>query len=136
LNLWLSIRYSSTLPIRCVLAVAATIWALLFAFAPARITADPVYAFITSLAAAPVWSALFAVDAMLLTWRIFETRSRIGWSRIINACTCGLWMLYIVCSIEALGYLAPDIADDIAMMICAAWCTLRTDLTVSDRESA
>ncbi|MGH8121449.1 MAG: hypothetical protein ACREPT_01615 [Rudaea sp.] len=121
---------------RGALAVAAGLWALLFLVAPDRLVADPVYAFMTRVVPTWFWAVLFATDALGLAWRIFERCPRVGWSRFINAFTVGLWALYLACAIDALGYVAPDFADDITLLLCAVWCALRTDITISDRESA
>lgn len=135
-KIWLSLRYTSTIPVRGTLVLAALGWGLLFLFASPQVALNPVYTFLFSLASQDLWSALFLVDAALLLWRMVETRTRVGVTRLVNAYTCGLWALFLACSIKARGYVAPDCADDIAIFLAAVWCTLRTDLTVSDRESA
>jgi hypothetical protein len=136
MNIWISLRYSSTLPLRGGLAVSAALWAVLFLFAPARLDVDPVYAFLFALAPPFVWAGIYAIDALALLWRIVETRPRVGWTRVINAATCGLWAMYLACALHARGFIAPDFADDVAMLVGAIWCTLRSDMNVSDRESA
>jgi len=135
-GIWISLRYSSALPVRALLAIAAWIWSILFLAASWHLAAEPSYQLLFTLAPAKTWSSLFLIDAAALIWRIVDRRPRIGWTRAINAYTCGLWALYIACSVQVRGYLAPDCAGDVAMLLGAIWATLRTDLTVSDRESA
>lgn len=83
-----------------------------------------------------VWATIFGLDAVLLLCRIVDTRSRIGFSRLINAATCGLWCGYIAATVSAVGYFGPDDAAEVALALAAAWCALRTDLTQNDRETA
>jgi hypothetical protein len=135
-RIWLSLRYSSALPVRCLLAIAAASWAVLFITAPQALVDERAYRFLFELAAPVVWALLFAVDALLLIWRMIESRSRIGWTRVINAYTCGLWIFYLACEFKARGFVAPDCAFQIALLAGAIWNALRSDLTVGDRESA
>lgn len=135
-RIWESLRYSSTLPVRGALAIAAAIFAVLFVFAPEHLAGDAVYIFLFALAPSRAWAATFAINALLLAWRIFERQPRIGWSRLINAGTCGLWAVYLVVLYKARGFFAPDCAADLALFLAAIWCALRTDLNVNDRESA
>jgi hypothetical protein len=83
-----------------------------------------------------MWSLVFVFDAIALAWRTIEQRTRIGWTRVINSFTCALWACYLISMVDGRGYLAPDGAVTIALLLGAIWCTLRTDLTVGDRESA
>lgn len=135
-RIWESLRYSSTLPTRGVLAVAAALRSITFVMATPALGSDPIYASLFAAAAAQVWSAMFAMIAIAITWRIFEPRSRVAISRVINAATCGIWVVYIASMFSARGFLAPDCAADVAALLAAIWCTLRTDLTVDDRGTA
>lgn len=136
-RLWLALRYSSTLPLRSVLAVTAAMWSLLFVLAPSpSLSALPTYQLMSEFAPAQFWPSVFALDALALTWRIVERHPRIGWTRLINAMTCGLWTMYLACLVEVYGFAPPGCAAVVGILLCAIWCTLRTDLTLGDRESA
>lgn len=131
-----SFRYSSTMPTRCLLAVTAWMWAALFLVAPVELSADPAYTMLFHLSPVWGWVLVFALDAVMLTWRIIDRCPRIGATRIINAATFGLWSFVLCASIWTRGYLAPDSAYATTMLFAALWTTLRTDLTENDRETA
>ena len=135
-HVWYAFRYSSPLPVRVMLAIAALLWAILLAVDPARLAVEAPYDILFRIAPRWIWAVLFAVDGLLLTWRIVDARNLVGVTRIVNAATCGLWSLYICATAGSQHYLPPDAADEIAILLAAAWATLRTDLTQSDKETA
>lgn len=133
---WHALRFGSTMPTRCALAITALLFSVSLLVAPDSINARPLFAAMLAGHGAQIWAAVFGADALLLICRIVDTRPRVGFSRLINAGTCGLWCGYVAATVSAVGYFGPDDAAEVALAMAAAWCALRTDLTVNDRETA
>lgn len=131
-----ALRYSSTLPVRVMLAMAALVWAAAFALAPDRVLDEPLY--VSLLRAAPrwIWVALSAADGIALAWRLIARNPRIGVTRAVNAATCGMWTMYVAASVASVGYLSPSISGGVALLAASIWVSLRTDMTQSDRDTA
>lgn len=133
---WHALRYGSTMPMRIALASAAAFVALALMAAPDSIYQRPIFAALTAGGWRAVWVCVFLADAVLLVCRIVDTTPRIWVSRLVNASTCGLWVGYVCVTSMAVGFVGPDDAAEIALAIAAAWCTMRTDYTANDRETA
>lgn len=133
-HLWLSLRYSSTMPVRIMLAVAMIVRALLIL--PAAFDAKQNSNIVYEFAAPLTWALAFGLIGSLLLWRIFDRRTRLDITRAINATACGVFGAYFLGVIYGLGYLPPGIADTGVLILASMWVTLRTDLTASDKETA
>ena len=129
--LWDALRYSSPLPVRFFLSISSLLWCIFLLSGVHAIESDPVY-----MAPRGAWAALFGLNGLLLAWRIFDTKARIGITRIINASTVALWLIFLGVTLETYGCLPPDSGDEIGTLLAAIWTTLRTSLTVGDRGSA
>ena len=136
LPLWDALRYSSPLPVRFFLAIGSLLWSWFLIDSPRAVANDPVYLSMFQIAPPSVWSAIFLVNGLLLGWRVFDPRPRIGITRIINASTVFIWLMYIGLTLKTYGCLPPDSGDEIAILIASIWATLRTSLTVADRGTA
>lgn len=135
-QLWMSLRYGSTIPMRIALALAALVFAASLVLSPSgpawfRIYTGPMHG-----AEVWQWAAVFGANGVLLLWRVLDRRVRIGLTRFINACSCALWVGYVCATAATIGSLSPDLAGEAVLALGAVWVTLRTDLTQSDRESA
>lgn len=131
-QLWTALRYSSTLPVRTMLALSMLVRAALLL----AVEVDGDIAHMIRLAPAYEWAALFGVNGLLLVWRILDSRPRIELTRYINVATCGVFGAYITSLVSALGALPSSDGDTAVLLLFAVWVTLRTNLTASDRESA
>jgi len=131
-QLLLAFRYSSTLPIRAMLALSMLLRAVLIA----TVTYDSDIAHMIDIAPTYEWALLFGANGVLLLWRIMDSVPRIELTRFINVATCGVLGGYIVALISHLGDLPSSDGDTAVMLIFAIWVTMRTNLTASDRESA
>lgn len=96
----------------------------------------PTYAHLLAEGGRYGWASLFFLNGTLLLWRILDLRARAGALRLVNALSICLWAAYVGTSITSLGYVKPDLADPVVLLIAAIWLTLRTDLTVADRATA
>ncbi|MBR0346044.1 MAG: hypothetical protein IJI03_12380 [Rudaea sp.] len=131
-QLWMALRYSSTLPVRAILAVSMLVRAVLILW----VEADADIAHMISVAPAYEWAALFGVNGLLLTWRILDNRPRVELTRAINVATCSVLGGYIGSIVAHLGALPSSDGDTAVLLLFAVWVTLRTNLTASDKESA
>lgn len=134
--LWRTLRYSSAMPIRWMLAICALLWAVFMLTSPAAMAGDPVYQAMFRMMPREAWAAAFGVDGVLLLWRIVDVHPRIGATRLINSATVGLWSVFLCLTTKVYGSLPPDAADAFGILLAAMWATLRTDLTLDDRENA
>jgi hypothetical protein len=133
---WQALRFGSPKLIRLMLAVCSTAAGISFIFIPAGAEYMVRYPHLFLIFSPSTWGALFCFTALAMFWRIFDYRSRIGLSRIINGAMFCLWMCFASANFWAVGFFTPDMAALFGMAIAAAWATLRTDLTNSDRADA
>ena len=123
-QLWMALRYGSTIPTRLALVIGSELYAIAVFNRPPP-------------GGAPwQWSMVFAVIGLLILWRIIDRRVCIGLTRFVNACTCALYIGYCAATISVVGLLTPGIAGQAVFALASIWVVLRTDLTQSDRESA
>lgn len=135
-NIWISLRYCSTIPVRFFIALCSLISGSLFIFAPDSIGELARYKFLFALFSPTVWGSIFLLDGLLLLWRIFDDHSRVALSRLINVATFFLWLMFTVASAWALDYCCPDLAASIVIILATIWTTLRTDFNPSDVRAA
>lgn len=82
------------------------------------------------------WCAMFGLLGLLMLWRIIDHKPRREITRTINTLVCALYTGYCMVLVTGLGYAPPELADPVVITLAAIWVTLRTDLTVNDRETA
>lgn len=120
-----AVLYGTTIPAKVALIFAALLWALLTLFNPAPLYHSYEY----------YVAFIFTLDGGILLWRLLDPVTRVGWTRLVNAGTCGLWVSHVVATSFVLGFLSPRSAAECTLALIAAWVTLRSDLTTRDRAS-
>lgn len=131
-----AIKWGSSMNLRLILAVAATLYALLVILNPNYSWRDPSNIIKDHVSSLTPWAAMFALDAFCIWWRIFDTRPRVWWARIINIYTFALWFSLVAVTTSTLGYVSPDSTGEIIICLMAAWVAFRTDSTQRDKETA
>lgn len=135
-SIWLSLRYSSPKPIRVLLALCAAVSGISFLFIAPGTEYMSRYPHLFMILPSYMWGALFCTASFAMFWRVFDPRSRIGWSRIINGGMFCLWCSFASANLWALGFFTPDLSALFGLALASAWATLRTDLTSGDRADA
>ncbi len=128
----LALQYGSNMPIRVALALASTFWCLgltLVATHHGEQICRPM-----SDSHPDVWALVFALNALLLWWRIVDRKARPQIGRMINALTSALWLAITTATVIEAGFLAA--AGAFTLFVMALWASFRTDLTTGDRETA
>lgn len=117
---------SSTRGLRVILAVAAFVWA----FAAATVSPHSIpsaYSVIAEHGGRDPWVVLFALDGLALTWGLVSRYRMVAFRRFVNAATVGIWATIVGASIAAIGAVGAESAAEIALLVGAAWATIRTD---------
>lgn len=134
-----ALRYGSAMPYRWMLAVSATVYAILTALGPSLEDASPVIVQ-TSLVLSSGWkwgwALVFATDALCMWWRIFDRAPKLIWAWGINIATTSLWGGVTVATITATGSIAPGVTGYIVLTLMAFVVLCRTEATARDRVTA
>lgn len=128
------IRYGSTIAVRMLLAIAATLYAVFTTAAHVIPSADTTYVLVSGLR--HWWALAFAIDAVFLWWRLFDPHARPAVAAVINISTFGLWAGVTGGTILTAPHVDPDFVGYIITCIMALHAVVRTDLTPRDRETA
>lgn len=138
-ELWLALKYGPTLPFRVLLALTATIYAFMVFFGPTPSPAALLQvgtSFVLGTGWKGVWTALFIFDALLLWWRIFDTKPRTLWAAISNLFTLALWTSITGGTVIVAKQVNPDLTGYITLCAMSLLTLIRTELTPHDRETA
>lgn len=128
------IRYGSTIAIRMLLAIAATLYAVITIAAHVVPTSDTTY--VLTSPNRYWWALAFALDAAALWWRLFDSQARPRIAVLVNIGTFSLWAGVTGGTMLASSHVDPDFVGYIITCIMALHAVVRTDLTPRDRETA
>lgn len=133
-----AIKFARTLYQRAFLALAATLYAVLTAIGPdasstlgdhcGHIILPPYYKWVAA--------GLFALDALCLWWRIFDSTPRLVWATLINAGTAVLWLTVTVAGLAVYGQVWSENVGEIMLTLTALFVLTRTDYTALDKGTA
>jgi hypothetical protein len=130
-RLWSLVAYSDTTPTRFMLALAATLWAILLAF-PGDTFSRPVYRFMAVAVgqdAEMKWCFFWTLHACGMWWRIFSSTPRPFWALAIHGLGVMLFSCTAIAIFMTLTYPLPAaIAPDIIMALAAGWVLVRTHI--------
>lgn len=129
------VAHSDTTPTRFMLALCATIWALML-LAPGDTFDRPVYRYMAQVAgnhAEEKWTALFSLYAAGLYWRIFSSVSRPKWAFAIHT----LGVVLFTSSAVAIMLTRADplpaaVSSDFVVAMAAFWVLVRTQVNQRD----
>jgi len=130
-RLWSLIAHSDTTPTRFMLAITASMWAILLAW-PGDTSERPTYAYMVSIAgnhAELKWCTLWALHAGGMWWRIFSSTPSASWALAIH--TLGL-ALFSSAAIGVAMTITPPVpaatAPDFVLALAAFWVLVRTHI--------
>lgn len=128
---WALIAYSDTTPVRFLLAMAASLWAI-FLYFPGDTFQRPVYRYMIAMAgdyAEFKWSILWTLHACGMWWRIFATDYRPIASLVINILGVVLFTSSALAILLTLTYPFPAaIATEVSCAFASAWVLVRTHI--------
>lgn len=119
-------RHVSSRPIHLILALAAAVWSI-SAVLVSPTPDSSAYVVIVAHGGRAAWAAVFAADAIVLLACALARNCPRFCARSINAATAGIWATIVGVSVAAYGHVSPQIAAEIALLVGAAWATIRTD---------
>lgn len=117
---------SSTRGLRAILAVAAFVWAAAASIVDPH-SVPSAFSVIVNNGGRWPWAILFACDGLALAWGLRSRYRAVGFRRLVNAVTVGIWATVIGVSIAATGVIGAESAAEVALLVAAAWATIRTD---------
>jgi hypothetical protein len=130
---------SSVLPYRLMLALASSLFSILIvttAYATDNAPTEMLRPFFQEAYWRWWWSAVFALDAFLLWWRIFDGIPRARWALVTNLLTVSIWGGVTAGIIYAADTIPPGVTGYIVINTMAVQVLWRTQYTLRDRMTA
>ena len=138
-ELWIALKYGPTIPFRALLALAASVYAVLGYFGPQPSPSSLQQvgtAFVLGTPWRLLWVVLFVGDALLLWWRIFDTHARPRWAAVSNIFTLALWTSITGGTVIVAKQVNPDLTGYVLLCAMSLLTLVRTELNPHDRETA
>lgn len=135
-----ALRYARTFYQRCFLALASSLYSVFTLCGPALETYTYCGPLPRNLVLPQhfkyVAAAAFALDAVMLWWRIFDNRARVAWATITNIITAGLWLTITVSNVAVYHQVWSANVGEIMLTLTALFVLSRTDYTAIDKGTA
>lgn len=148
-NITQAFKFGTNIAPRAILAVAATLYCLTVLLAPvysgpadeelARAAIPHVYLGQVMHLSPPqmyLIGGFFALDGLLLWWRLFDPAARLWMARLVNYFTACLWVTIAGATIWAYGWFLPAAVGEVMLALISLHALSRTDYTDRDRETA
>lgn len=144
-----ALKYASNLFQRGMLGIAATLYAIFVMLAPSVNGSESLvimaatdagildcHAVLLTVGQRSAVTLIFAIDAALIFWRLFDPKPRIWWARIINFSTACLWTTVTGITLYTYRWPLPEAVGEIMLTIVSLYTLTRTDYSDRDRRVA
>ena len=130
-----ALNVGTTLTTRFWLSLAALLHGAGFLLQQTSWLSHPSYKALLTVVSYNYWGAAFIFVGFVGMWRVISPKSKPYCAWAVNSITCLLWMFQMGIRVWGIGYMSV-LSVHMVLLIMAAWCLVRTEATLRDRETA